>query len=178
MLIDKTWDIRCPEKLKELFPLRYGFYYKINMEQALQVVTILSTAYHISIPNIGRIPKYLKCNAAYDSKSKTILMYNRNHLKSIFHEFYHHLDNETNGKYNSDDNRGGETSNSWIFADKLWEQFIKYKSTAIIPEEIKLQTRIKLYRKLLRVIRDINALNIEETTGKSVNETFKAISME
>ncbi len=70
-----------------------------------------------------------KENAMYDYDTKTILLYNRNHLKSIFHEFYHHLDNITDGKYNSDDGEGSSSSLSWIFANKLWEKFTNKSMT-------------------------------------------------
>lgn len=59
----------------------------------------------------------------YMYDTKTALLCSRNHLKSIFHEFYHHLDNMTDGKYNSSDRGGGSSSLAWIFADKLWAKF-------------------------------------------------------
>jgi len=52
-----------------------------------------------------------------------VLLYARNHLKSVWHEFYHHLDYQTKGKYNSSDRRGGESSLAWQFADRMWEEF-------------------------------------------------------
>lgn len=62
----------------------------------------------------------------YDTK--TVLLYNRNHLKSIFHEFYHHLDNMTDGEYDSDDRENGSSSLAWIFAETLWEKFTDKKT--------------------------------------------------
>lgn len=48
-------------------------------------------------------------------------------IKTIFHEFYHHLDNMTDGLYNSSDENGENTSLSWQFSDLLWEEFRKKK---------------------------------------------------
>lgn len=119
----REWDVRCPEKLKKLFPKRTGFYYKVDNDTARKVLRILSDVYKISAPNLGKMTKERKEYAMYDYGTKTVLLYNRNHLKSIFHEFYHHLDNMTDGKYNSDDGEGSSSSLAWIFADKLWEKF-------------------------------------------------------
>ena len=117
------WDIRCPNKLIKLFPKRTGYYYKVNHDTAKKVLKILSDAYKISAPNLGKITKGNKEYAMYDYDTKTVLLYSRNHLKSIFHEFYHHLDNMTDGKYNSCDREGSSSSLAWLFADKLWEKF-------------------------------------------------------
>lgn len=117
------WDIRCPNKLIKLFPKRTGYYYKVNHDTAKKVLKILSDVYKIPVSKIGKITKERKEYAMYDYDTKTVLLYSRNHLKSIFHEFYHHLDNMTDGKYNSDDREGGSTSLAWKFADKLWEKF-------------------------------------------------------
>jgi hypothetical protein len=119
------WDIRCPDQLKKLFPKRRGYYYKVGHDTANTVLSILADAYKIPAPAIGKIPRGSKEYAMYDYDTKTVLLYNRNHLKSLFHEFYHHLDNMTGGKYNSDDKSGGSTSLAWIFAEKMWEKFTK-----------------------------------------------------
>ena len=121
------WDIRIPTSLREMFPSRTGYYYKVNQEQALKICQILSKAYKVSCPKICSIKKisedYGKVNAMYWSGK--IYMYSRNHIKSIFHEFYHHLDYETKGEYNSDDRRGGASSLAWQFADHMWNEFRK-----------------------------------------------------
>lgn len=117
------WDIRCPDKLIKLFLTRTGYYYKVNHDTAKKVLKILSDVYKIPAPNLGKMAKKRKESAMYDYDTKTVLLYSRNHLKSIFHEFYHHLDNITDEKYNSDDREGGSTSLAWKFADKLWEKF-------------------------------------------------------
>ena len=123
------WDVRCPDKLKKLFPKRTGYYYRVGHETAEKVLKILSDTYKISTPNLGKIPKgSIEC-AMYNYDTRTVLLYGRNHLKSIFHEFYHHLDNMTDSKYDSDDKEGGESSLAWIFADKLWEEFTKKSGT-------------------------------------------------
>ena len=120
---DGKWDIRCPEKLRNLFPKRTGYYFRVDNDTAKKVLNILSEAYEISAPLLGKIPKESKENALYEYDTRTVLLYHRNHLKTIFHEFYHHLDNMTNGMYDSDDRDGGSASFAWIFADKLWGKF-------------------------------------------------------
>lgn len=117
------WDVRCPDELKKLFPKRKGYYFRIGHDTAKLVLDILSSAYNIPPPALDKIPKGSKENAMYDYETKTILLYSRNHLKSVFHEFYHHLDNMTDGTYDSDDRQDGSSSLAWIFADKLWTQF-------------------------------------------------------
>ena len=117
------WDVRCPDKLKRLFPKRTGYYYKVGHDKAKKVLGILSDAYKVPAPKLGKIPRGSIEYAMYDYDTKTVLLYNRNHLKSIFHEFYHHLDNMTDGEYNSSDRTGGLSSLAWIFADKLWVKF-------------------------------------------------------
>ena len=121
----KKWDVRCPKKLKEMFPKeeRRGYYYKVDNHTALKIVKILSKEYGIKPPKIAKIERNTGANAMYYYEAKTILLYSRNHMKSVFHEFYHHLDNMTNRKYNSDDRNGGETSLAWQFADLMWEKF-------------------------------------------------------
>jgi hypothetical protein len=117
------WDVRCPEELKKLFPKRTGYYYKVDRDTAKKVLKILSDAYNIPAPELDNIPKGRKDYAMYDYDTKTVLLYRQNHLKSVFHEFYHHLDNMTGGKYDSDDRENGSTSLAWMFADKLWAKF-------------------------------------------------------
>ena len=100
---DGMWDVRCPEKLRKLFPKRTGYYFRINHDMAHKVLNILSDVYEIPAPKLGKISKGSKENALYEYDTKTVLLYPRNHLKTIFHEFYHHLDNMTDGVYDSDD---------------------------------------------------------------------------
>ena len=126
----EKWDIRCPDNLKKLFPKRKGYYYRVDHETAEKVLAILSETYQIPVPDLEKLNKKNGNYAMYDYDTKTVLLDSRNHLKSIFHEFYHHLDNMTDGKYNSDDREGGESSLAWIFADKLWGEFTK-KSDAL-----------------------------------------------
>lgn len=119
------WDVRCPGELKKLFPERRGYYYRVGHDTARKVLKILAGAYGIPAPEVGLIPKGSKEFAMYDYETKTVLLRNRNHLKSIFHEFYHHLDNMTDGEYDSSDREDGLFSLAWMFADKLWAKFTK-----------------------------------------------------
>lgn len=120
---DGTWDVRCPETLGKLFPKRTGYYFRVDHDTAKKVLTILSTAYAIPAPTLGKIPKGNDEHALYEYDTGTVLLHSRNHLRTVFHEFYHHLDNMTDGMYDSDDHEGGTTSFAWMFAEKLWEKF-------------------------------------------------------
>lgn len=120
---DRNWDVRCPKELGLLFPKRTGYYFRVDQNIAHKVLNILSDVYEIPAPKLDKIPKGSKENALYDYETKTVLLYPRNHLRTIFHEFYHHLDNMTGGMYDSDDREGGSSSLAWIFAEKLWEKF-------------------------------------------------------
>ena len=122
-VIDRKWDIRFPEKLGRLFPIRTGYYFRVDQDVANKVLNILSEAYGIPAPKLGNIPKGSKEYAMYEYDTRTVFLYQRNHLRTIFHEFYHHLDNMTDGMYDSDDREGGASSFAWIFADRLWREF-------------------------------------------------------
>jgi hypothetical protein len=120
---DGTWDVRCPEKLRGLFPKRTGYYFRVDPRTAGKVLRILSAAYGIPAPQLEIKSKEGGENALYEYDTRTVLLRSRNHLKTVFHEFYHHLDNMTDGLYDSDDREGGSTSFAWMFADMLWEKF-------------------------------------------------------
>lgn len=125
MELNKRADIRRGPDQRNIIWLRVmNKLCNINAyDTAKKVLKILSDVYKIPAPNLGKIRKERKEYAMYDYDTKTVLLYSRNHLKSIYHEFYHHLDNMTNGKYNSDDREGSSSSLAWIFADKLWVKF-------------------------------------------------------
>lgn len=116
-----TWDIKCPESLINFFKEKKGsYYFKVNKTEAENIVKLLSISYNIKEPKVLVDIKLLKnesCNGMYYPSNETIYMYSMNHAKTIFHEFYHHLDKVTNGKYNGSDRH----NYSWIFAEKLWE---------------------------------------------------------
>jgi hypothetical protein len=126
------WDIRCPKTLKEMFkPPRKGYWFKINRVQARQVCKILARAYKIQAPQVDEITP-TGWNGWYHPKTRTISVWARAHLKSVFHEFYHHLDEMTQGAYDSSDHPGKhrltpatgrttEISLAWQFADKLFD---------------------------------------------------------
>lgn len=132
-IADDSWDIRCPKKFEELFPVRRGYYFKVGNEKAKEVLKHLSDEYGVKEPGLELIRKRIEQNALYDFETKTVHLYSRNHLKSVFHEFYHHLDNMTNGEYNSDDRDGNESSLSWMFAEKMWEAFREQKKNLSNP---------------------------------------------
>jgi hypothetical protein len=117
------WDVRCPAQLRKLFPKRRGYYFRVSREKAIKVLNILTRAYHVPAPAIDKMPRGTTQFAMYDYQSRTVFIHPRTHIKSLFHEFYHHLDNMTGGKYDSDDGGGGPSSLAWIFAEKLWKKF-------------------------------------------------------
>lgn len=125
---DGTWDVRCPEELRRLFPKRSGYYFRVDAGTAGKVLCILSEAYRIPAPRLGTRPRGGVENALYDHDTRTVLLRSRNHLKTVFHEFYHHLENMTDGLYDSGDRDGGSTSFAWMFADRLWQKFSERKS--------------------------------------------------
>jgi hypothetical protein len=120
---DGIWDVRCPQELGRLFPKRSGYYFRVDHDTARQVLNILSGAYGISAPGLAKIPHDSRENALYEYETATVMLQARNHLRTVFHEFYHHLDNMTDGMYDSDDRAGGSASFAWLFADKLWKKF-------------------------------------------------------
>jgi len=113
----KTWDVRCPEALAKLFPVRKGYYYKVTRDQAREIVKVLSDAYDVTPPKISdRQPK--DCNGCYWLRERTIDVHGRGHMKTVFHEFYHHLDHVT-GLYDSSDRK----QLAWQFADHMFNKF-------------------------------------------------------
>jgi len=127
----KQWDVRCPQALADLFPVRKGYYFKITHAQAEAVMDVLSEAYGIMAPTLSMLKPtngnngecYYKKNSL-GAKYSVIRVHARGHIKTTFHEWYHHLDWMTNGKYNSSD----RLQLAWEFADKLFEIFRKMKA--------------------------------------------------
>lgn len=120
----KEWDIRCPKALARMFPVRRGYYYKVDRKQAQKIVKILSRAYGITMRaniSIDKPPKGCNGVCHYLTGHSMIDVHARGHMKTVFHEWYHHLDYATRGKYNSDDRQGGPTSLAWQFADRLFD---------------------------------------------------------
>jgi hypothetical protein len=118
----KQWDIRCPRALVKMFPVRRGYYYKVTREQAQQIVRILSSAYKIHPPSISSKGPTQKCNGEcwyLPLGMSRIHIHARGHMKTVFHEWYHHLEHATKGKYNSSDAR----QYAWEFADRLFDVF-------------------------------------------------------
>lgn len=124
----KQWDMRCPRALVKMFPVRRGYYYKINRQQAQRICDILNRAYGITAKAVisGDKPDNGNNGTCHHRVGYSLIdVHTRGHIKTTFHEWYHHLDFSTRGKYNSDDRRGGDTSLAWIFADRLFDIFRK-----------------------------------------------------
>lgn len=117
MHVSGKWDVRVPPALVLMFPWRErrGYWYKVNRDTAREVVRHLAHAYGIEAPLVDeRRPQH---NGLYVLRTRTISIHARGHLKTVFHEFYHHLDNMTGGEFRSDDHH----HLAWAFADKLWD---------------------------------------------------------
>lgn len=124
----KEWDVRCPPALARMFPVRSGYYYKIDRAQARRICRVLAKAYGIEPPTVSAEPPGKGFNGLcwlLPGGKARIDVHGRGHIKTTFHEFYHALDHATHGKYNSDDRHGGDTSLAWQFADRLFEIFRK-----------------------------------------------------
>jgi hypothetical protein len=116
MRASKQWDIRCPQALVRLFPVRRGYYYKVDRRQARRIVAALSKAYGVSVPVVLDVTP-VGCNGWYQPASGTMAVHARGHMKTVFHEWYHHLDAVTHGKYDSSDRK----QLAWQFADRLFD---------------------------------------------------------
>ena len=117
----REWDVRCPKALVRMFPVRRGYYYKVDRTQAKRIVRILARAYKVQPPIICASSPDRGYNGTYWTADHRIQVHGRGHMKTVFHEFYHHLDVITRGKYNSSDRRGGPSSLAWQFADRLFD---------------------------------------------------------
>lgn len=123
---NKSWDVRCPAALQRMFPKakRSGYYYKVDRVQARKIVSILSRAYCVSVPVVTEehpVGCNGWCESTYHAPAKAyyskIAVHARGHMKTVFHEWYHHLDAATLGKYNSSDAK----QYAWEFADRLFD---------------------------------------------------------
>lgn len=123
------WDIRCPGALLRMFPVRRGYWFKVNRDEARLICWALSRAYHVNVPVVDeRTPHGY--NGWYHPRTQSISVHPRAHIKSVFHEWYHHLDHATQGRYDSSDSpayrltpatlRTGPASYAWQFAERLY----------------------------------------------------------
>ena len=106
-----------------MFPVRRGYYYKVDRAQAQRIVALLAAAYKVRAPVVQPDrPSWPGANGEYQHGGK-IWVHTRGHMKTPIHEFYHHLDWCTRGKYDSNDRKGGPSSLAWQFADMVFEKF-------------------------------------------------------
>jgi hypothetical protein len=136
----RQWDVRCPDALKLLLSPRKGYWFKVSRDKAQQICDILSAAYGIrplvvqkgaptgTIKGLGRRPYGIY------SRGK-MWMNGRSHIKTVFHEWYHHLDECTHGKYDSNDNRHGDTSFAWQFGDRMFLALKEPLTTSLPPSD-------------------------------------------
>jgi hypothetical protein len=122
------WDVRVPSALRMMvIKGTHGVFLsrgaRTNRTGALRIVSLLAEAYGVSPPTVRVSVAELRergANAMYDPNvpEGEVIMYGTNHVKSIFHEFYHHLDRETRHAYNSSDAR----SYAWQFAELMYAE--------------------------------------------------------
>jgi hypothetical protein len=121
---NQTWDIRCPDDLKTLLSPRKGYWFKVDRVKAQQICDLLCVAYGIQqvqvMPDKPEAPYYGQYRGDRGGKNAQIWLHGRAHIKSVFHEWYHHLDRCTKGKYDSNDHNGGESSYGWQFGDRMF----------------------------------------------------------
>jgi hypothetical protein len=120
----KVWDVRCPQKLANMFVERTGYYYKINRQQSQRICRILSREYGVRAPRVvdEDPPRNRNAECTYLPRGMSeIRVHARGHMKLTFHEWYHHLDHATGGRFNSSDRSGGAESLAWKFADMMFD---------------------------------------------------------
>jgi len=145
----KTWDVRCPKELKQMFRApRRGYWFKVDRATARTVVRILAKAYGVRPPSVTDFGPDAGCNGQYGGGK--IYMYARGHLKTVFHEFYHHLDEATGGRYDSDDDK----QHAWNFADLMFNELRTEEENAMTSA--------------------INALNSTHPLERALTEAFTA----
>jgi hypothetical protein len=124
LLSNQTWDIRCPDELKQLLSPRRGYWFKVDRVKAQTICDLLCAAYGIQQvkvmsdkPSDGNYGEY---SGERGGRNGKIWLHGRAHIKSVFHEWYHHLDRCTKGKYDSNDHNGGPSSYGWQFGDLMF----------------------------------------------------------
>jgi len=125
------WDIRVSQELMTFYNSlkpRGPYFYKLKLADAEQCVSILANSYGVSCPKVvvnNSGVKRIRARAFYNKPSKTINMCTMNHIKTIFHEFYHHLEEVTNGIYRSGTAKASEHKYSHEFADIIYDDLRK-----------------------------------------------------
>lgn len=116
--LTKQWSILCPDALKLLLSPRRGYWFKVDRAKAQVICDILSEVYNIRKVKVQPVPPEDGCYGQY-SQGK-IWLHGRAHIKSVFHEWYHHLDYCTKGAFDSNDRCGGPSSYGWQFGDRMF----------------------------------------------------------
>lgn len=138
------WDIRVNPGIiiwrRECLKVRYPYYWKLNVLEAKDMVDLLADSYGVRpcrvrafhSDSLGKralaVPGAAGgLNGCYFPSMEVMYIHGRAHIKTVVHEFYHHLDNVTEGEYDSDDHPDGshgrttKASLAWQFADRFWE---------------------------------------------------------
>lgn len=116
----REYDIRGAEAIRALFPraARRGYWFKVDREAGARVLAALAAAYGVPPPVLSPLLPSQKCNGEYWLDTQTIRVHGRAHLKTYFHEFYHHLENMDRDFDSSDRLRL-----AWGFAERMWFEF-------------------------------------------------------
>jgi hypothetical protein len=139
------WDIRVHPNIiawrKACVEQRIPYYWKLDVKEAQDFCDLLAESYKVTPPKVRsfteeegkRILKNVgngKLNGCYFPTQRTMWIHSRAHIKTVVHEFYHHLDSVTEGKYDSDDHPDGSrgrttaVSLAWQFADRFWAALV------------------------------------------------------
>lgn len=145
-----AWDIRIHPAIihwrAECLRLRIPYYWKLNKQEAQDLCDLLAEEYNVSSPivrnfhedHMGQMALKVDgakagLNGCYFASQCVIYIHASAHIKTVVHEFYHHLDCVTEGQYDSDDHpdgSGGRTTKvslAWQFAARWWEQLTGQK---------------------------------------------------
>lgn len=141
------WDIRVNPAIihwrNECVRLKIPYYWKVNKAEAKDLCDLLAESYNVQPPQVKNFhddslgKRSLAVpgargglNGCYFPSQKTMYVHGRAHIKTVVHEFYHHLDTVTEGQYDSDDHPDGSrgktssVSLAWQFADRFWRALV------------------------------------------------------
>jgi len=122
----KEWDIRITTDMIDFYNKikreEGAYFYKLTLSNSKKIIELLCDAYLISYPesivvNVPFLRKNNCCGCYFFSRSE-IYLYPRTHILTPVHEFYHHLEVMSGGKYDSSDERNYAS----LFSHKLYDE--------------------------------------------------------
>ena len=121
----REWDIRITTQMIDFYKKikeEGAYFYKLNILNSRKIIELLCDAYEISYPESIRVNVYFlrknNCNACYFNNTSEIYLYPRTHILTPIHEFYHHLEIMSGGKYDSSDDKNYAS----VFSHKLYDE--------------------------------------------------------